>query len=221
MTLPGTITAATPGGQGFDCSTVVTAVVAENLAALGFTFAIRYVSRVTPQNAGDLTVEEAQSILAAGLALMVVQHCPRPYWTPTAELGTQYGTVAATNAAAIGYPSGASLWLDLENMRPGSGADAICAYANAWSRAVRGAGYLDGLYYSADCPLTPQQLYLDLITTRYWRALSADSPFVSTRGACMQQSLQAGQMAGIDLDRDVVMADAFGGLPMLLASPET
>jgi Rv2525c-like, glycoside hydrolase-like domain len=221
MTLPGTVTAATAGAQGFDCDTVVTATVAENLAAQGYTFAVRYVSRVTPQNAGDLTADEAGSILAAGLALMVVQHCPPAYWTPTAELGTQYGTIAAANATVIGYPSGASLWLDLENMRPGSGVDAICAYANAWSRAVRGAGYLDGLYYSADCPLTPQQLYLDLVTMRYWRALSTDSPVVSTRGACMQQFLQAGQTGGIDLDRDVVMADAFGGLPMLLASAGT
>jgi hypothetical protein len=164
----------------------------------------------------SLSAGEAQTILAAGIALMAVQHCPPAYWTPSAELGTTYGSAAAANAAAIGYPTGASLWLDLENMRPGCGAAAIIAYANAWSRAVRATDYLDGVYYGADCPLTPQQLYLDLITTRYWRALSADAPTVAVRRVCMQQFMQAGQVADIDIDRDVVMADAFGGVPMWL-----
>lgn len=221
MPLPGTVTAATAGAQGFDSDVVVTAVVAQALAAQGYACAIRYISRVTPQNPGDLSAGEAQTILAAGMALMAVQHCPPTYWTPSAELGTTYGSAAAENAAAVGYPTGASLWLDLENMRPGCGAAAIIAYANAWCRAVRAMGYLDGVYYSADCPLTPQQLYLDLIATRYWRALSADAPTVAVRGVCIQQFLQAGQVAGIDIDRDVVLADAFGGVPMWLAPAES
>jgi Domain of unknown function (DUF1906) len=216
-TLPGTVIAATAGAQGFDCDTVVTATVAQELAAQGYGFAIRYVSRATPQDAGDLTAQEAQTILDAGLALMVVQHCPPAYWTASAALGTQNGNAAVTNAAAIGYPVGATIWVDLENMRPGTPASAIFAYANAWSRAVRAAQYQDGLYYSADCPLSPEQLYLDLITARYWRALSADSPFVAVRGACMQQYLQSGQTAGIDIDRDVITPDAFGGVPVWLA----
>ncbi|HEV2099776.1 MAG TPA: glycoside hydrolase domain-containing protein [Stellaceae bacterium] len=182
--------------------------------AQGYACAIRYLSRVSSQNVGDLSAGEAQVILGTGLALMVVQHCAAAYWTPSAALGTSYGKIAAGNAAALGYPPPATIWLDLENMRPGCGAPAICTYANAWGRAVRGAGYQDGLYFSADCPLTPEQLYLDLITARYWRALSRDTPAVAVRGACMQQYLQAGQVAGIDIDRDVITADALGGLPV-------
>ena len=218
MTLPGTVISATAGLQGFDCDALVGATAARQLAALSYRFAIRYVSRVTPQNAGDLTAGEAETILSAGLALMVVQHCPPSLFTPSADLGAQYGDTAVANARDIGYPSGASLWLDLERMRPGCGVAAICSYANAWSRVVRGAGYLDGVYYSADCPLTPQQLYLDLIATRYWRALSTDSPSIAIRGACMQQFMQSGQTANLDIDRDVVMADAFGGLPMIVSA---
>jgi hypothetical protein len=144
---------------------------------------------------------------------MLVQHCPPAYWTPTAAVGTLYGAAAAANASSVGYPGGATLWLDLENMRPGCGDQAIIAYVNSWCRAVAAARYLPGLYFSADCPLTSGQIYLDLIVTQYWRSLSADTPPVAVRGACVQQFIQYGQVAGIDIDRDVIMADALGGLP--------
>lgn len=205
------------GANGLDTDAVITAPIAAALAGMGFSFAVRYVSRGTPNQAGDITAVEVGTIRGAGLAVMLVQHCPPAYWTPSAALGTQYGQAASANARLCGYPLDATLWLDLENMRPGSAAVDLCGYANAWSRAVAGVGYQPGLYYSADVPLTAQQLYLDLVATRYWRGLSRDAPLVAMRGACMQQFLQQGQVAGIDIDRDVITPDAFGGLPMWAA----
>ena len=204
---------ATPGAQAFDTDTVLTQAQAPALAAQGYVCAIRYVSRTSSNAAGDISASEAQTIIEAGLGLMLVQHCPPAYWTPTPAVGTQYGTAAAANASSVGYPRGATLWLDLENMRPGCGDQAIIAYVNSWCRAVAAARYLPGLYFSADCPLTSGQIYLDLIVTQYWRSLSADTPAVAVRGPCMQQFVQYGQVAGIDIDRDVIMADALGGLP--------
>jgi Domain of unknown function (DUF1906) len=206
------------GAQCFDTDTVLTPIAAKALAALSYVCAIRYVSRTTPNNIGDISAGELATIMEAGMALMLVQHCPPAYWTPSAALGAQYGTVAAANAASVGYPQGATLWLDLENMRPGCGDAAIIAYVNAWCRGASAAGFVPGLYFSADCPLTAEQIYLDLIVTQYWRSLSADTPAVAVRGACVQQFLQSGQVAGIDIDRDVIMTDALGGLPSWAAS---
>lgn len=193
---------ATPGAQAFDTDTVLTQAQARALAAQGYVCAIRYVSRTSSNAAGDISASEAQTIIEAGLGLMLVQHCPPAYWTPTAAVGTQYGAAAAANASSVGCPRGATLWLDLENTRPGCGDQAIIAYVNSWCRAVAAARYLPGLYFSVDCPLTSGQIYLDLIVTQYWRSLSADTPAVAVRGPCMQQFVQYGQVAGIDIDRD-------------------
>ncbi|HUC70359.1 MAG TPA: glycoside hydrolase domain-containing protein [Stellaceae bacterium] len=210
---------AMPGAQCFDTDTKLDLVAARSLALRGYAAAIRYVSRAVPNGPGDIGAEEAATIMTAGLGLMLVQHCPPAYWTPSSGLGTAYGGAAAQNAAAVGYPAGATLAVDLENMRPGCGNPAIVAYVNSWSRAVIAAGYVPCLYYSADCPLSPEELYLDLVVTLYWRALSRDTPQVAVCGPCIQQFAQMGQVAGIDIDRDVVMADAFGRLPSWMTSP--
>ena len=109
---------ATIGAQGFDADSVIGSDTAKALAAAGFGFAVRYLSRTTPQNNGDLSAAEIGWITDAGLALMAVQHCPLPGWSPTLALGTAYGTAAAVNAAAIGLPGGVSVWLDLEGVAP-------------------------------------------------------------------------------------------------------
>lgn len=201
------------GAIGFDTDTVLGANSLKILTGMRFAFATRYVGRMMPNQMGDISPTEVAAIQAAGLAFMLVQHCPPAYWTPTSTLGLQYGIAAAKNALSVGYAGGATLWLDLENMRPGSTPYSICSYANAWFNAVENEGYQSGLYYSADVPLTPNQLYLDLITQRYWRGLSRDAPVVAMRGSCVQQFLQSGQVAYIDIDRNVITADAFGGLP--------
>lgn len=209
---------AAAGAQAFDTDTIVSAQTAAALAGLGYAAAIRYVSRGSP-NAGDITSAEAMALADAGLALLLVQHAPPSRWTPTTRLGNQYGSAGVYNARAAGYPAGATLAVDLENMRPGCGVPAICDYVNAWARAVAAGGYEPMLYFTADCPLTPEQLYLDLVVRLYWRGLSRDAPQVAVCGPCIQQFAQARQVAGIDLDRDVITPDGLGRLPNWATAP--
>lgn len=216
MILPGSTAVATLGAQGFDTDTTLVPDMAGALRRAGFAFVVRYLSRGLGQQSGDLSVGEAQTILAAGLALMTVQHCPRSGWAPAAALGENYGQAAALNAAAIGLPQGVSLWVDLEDVAPYTTAADTIAYCNAWAAEVESRGFEAGLYVGANQPLVGDELYWRLRVTRYWRSAS-QVPEIPHRGYCMAQALAPSPVAGIDIDRDVIIADAFGGLPIWLA----
>ncbi|MGH7044946.1 MAG: glycoside hydrolase domain-containing protein [Stellaceae bacterium] len=217
----GTATAATAGAQGFDSDTAIDHGTAEALFAAGFRFAVRYLSRTTPQNPGDLGATEAATILGAGLALMAVQHCPRSGWAPSAALGRSYGVAAATNAQTIGLPPQITLWFDLEGVAAYATAADTIAHVNNWAGAVAAAGYQPGVYVGANQPLTGEELYWRLRVQRYWRSASI-VPDISYRGYCMAQALAptpiaTGTAGAIAIDRDVTLADNFGGLPQWLA----
>lgn len=214
--LPGTVAAAKTGAQGFDSDTVLTAGLAQALFAAGFRFAVRYLSRTAPQHNGDLSAAEAAAILDAGLALMPVQHVSRAGWAPSAALGRQYGLAAAQNAQAVRLPAGVTVWLDLEGVASYATAAETIAYCNAWAGEVAVAGFDPGLYVGANQPLSGDDLYWRLRVTRYWKSAST-VPAIPYRGYCMVQALAPSPVDGIAIDRDVVMADLFGGLPMWLA----
>ena len=205
MTL--TTALATIGAQGFDSDDAIDAASAAALAAAGFGFAIRYLSRTTPQNQGDLSAAEVGWITDAGLGLMAVQHCPLPGWAPTLALGAQYGTAAAVNAAAIGLPQGVAVWLDLEGVAPYTTAADTIAYINTWAGVVAAAGFMPGLYIGANQPLTGNDLYWRLRTAYYWRSAS-NVPDIPYRGYCMAQAL-APSIDGIpvSIDRNVVFLE--------------
>ena len=213
--------AAVPGTQGFDTDTRLVAASAGQLFGAGFQFAVRYLSRTTSQNPGDLGGTEAETILGAGLALMAVQHCPLAGWAPTAALGGSYGQAAALNATTIGLPIGVSLWLDLEGVASYATAANTIAYVNAWAGEVADASFVPGLYVGANQPLTGDELYWRLKVSRYWRSASR-VPDIPYRGYCLAQALMPspvsnGANGDISIDRDVIMADAFGGVPIWLA----
>jgi hypothetical protein len=218
-TLAGTVAAAAPGAQGFDADTVIVPATANALVASGFRFAVRYLSRTEPQNPSDLCGDEAQAILDAGLALMAVQHCPLPGWAPTAALGQTYGQAAARNAASIGLPAGLGLWLDLEGVAGWATAADTIAYCNAWAGAAEDLGFLPGLYVGANQPLSGDELYWRLRVKHYWKSASS-VPEVPYRGYQMVQALAPSPVDGIAIDRDLILADNFGGLPMWLTAAE-
>ena len=112
--LPGQVFAAPPGLHGIDTNTVLDADHCRAAKARGFSFCLRYVSRVDREQANDLHEAEARTILNAGLALMPVQHVARAGWSPTQSLGTSYGRNAAAHVREIGFPPGVSVWLDLD-----------------------------------------------------------------------------------------------------------
>jgi hypothetical protein len=205
--------------RGFDTATALTAADATAFAAAGFVFAIRYVSRTTPEAAGDLSAAEAAVILQAGLALMAVQHCEAEGWTPSAQLGTAYGQAAAANAAAAGLPPGVSLWLDLEGVASGTSAQVVVMYCNAWYDVVAAAGYLPGLYVGVGQVLTGEQLYHDLKFHYYWTPTSQYVPTIAVRGSCLRQTINAGfELDGIAYDEDTTIADTSGHTPVWLVA---
>ena len=200
------------GAHGFDTNVKLTKAKALGLKQAGMDFAIRYVPRKAAPAAHDLSAAETAAILEAGLALMVVQHVLNEGWSPSAELGTEYGTNAGAHAKAANVPAGTALFLDLEGVKTGTPAATIIAYCNNWNAQVKAAGYFPGLYVGPNSWLTGDQLYHDLHTTCYWKS-GSKVPTVASRGYCMVQASKQEIVAGVNIDRDEIMADAKGQTP--------
>lgn len=207
------------GAKGFDCNAAVRASDAARFVNDGYRFAVRYVPRETA-HANDITSDEMQALLNAGLGVMLVQHVESDTsWMPTDDKGRRYGATAAAIAKAVGYPKGATLWLDLEGVSLMATVDVVARYANLWFDAVNAAGYFPGIYVGWHAGLTADQLYRRLKFVRYWGAynLNADQR-PATRGVCMQQSPgRAPEGVPFPVDVDTVTGDKLGGLPMLAA----
>ncbi len=200
-----------------DANEVVSPDVAQQLVAAGKQFVIRYVSRQSTEQPGDITHDEALDILNAKLGLMVVQHVEFEGWHPTADLGTQYGTTAAAHAADIGLPSGVNVFLDLEGIASGTPAQSIIDYANNWSSAVSARGFVPGVYVGAGEMLDGDQL-ARLNFQNYWKSAST-VPAVTGRGYQIIQSLTS-QTYGFSRspDDDVTQNDSQGGMAQWIRS---
>ena len=213
-TLPGTVKPASPGLKGFDTNTIVTAQVAAEFKAQGYSFCARYLSRGASQGSNDLSNAEAANILNAGLALIAVQHVAAEGWVPSASLGTTNGTNAANNAASVGLPKGMNIWCDLEGVATGTASSVVIDYCQAWYTAVAAAGYAPGLYVGANCILSGQQLYSNLSYQHYWKSLS-NVPMVATRGYQLIQGAET-TVNGIGIDSDTTQTDNVGGAVLWL-----
>lgn len=209
MALPGIIQAAPDGALGFDCDSIVSFAAAQQFAAQGYKFCVRYVSYRGIQGPHDLSAAEANDILAAGLGLMAVQHVMPEGWAPTADLGQTSGTNAANNAGAVGIPPGVNVWCDLEGVNLDSKPQDVIDYCNAWYYAVAAAGYVPGLYVAYDAILSGRQIY-DLAFENYWQS-AGDVPMLPQRGYQMSQFLCAPLINGINIDQDSTQTDAEGG----------
>ncbi len=206
MPLPGKVQDAISSVPGFDCDAVLSADLARRFFSQGYKFCLRYLSRA--QASQNLGPQEAIDILHAGLALMPVQHARAPGWSPDPSLGQQDGQEASANAKAIGFPSGVSLWCDLEEVNPAAQAQDVIDYCRAWYQAVSAAGYSPGLYVGAGTLLTGQQLF-DLPFRHYWRS-SSRVPDIPNRGYQIIQFSPSIQLNGISIDLDVALPDHQG-----------
>jgi len=80
VTLPGHVFSAPDGVRGFDTDERVTAA-ARDFRARGYRFCVRYVRRDKP-HASSLSTNEARSLLAAGIGIMLVQYVESETSTP-------------------------------------------------------------------------------------------------------------------------------------------
>ena len=215
MTLSGSIKNAPAGMKGFDANEVISASVARQFVEAGYQFAVRYVGR-TQMASHDLTAAEANTLLDAGLALMPVQHVEAGEWMASGELGTTYGRNAAQFTAAIGFPPGVNVWLDLESVSTSASSADVIAYCNNWFGAVAAAGFTPGVYVGWQPMLSNDELYNNLKFQHYWGAYNVDA-VIPVRGWQMKQSPAHQQVAGIDHDDNVTHVDGAGGQVMWLA----
>ena len=209
------------GSKGFDANTTVRPEDAAAFLAAGYTFAVRYIRRVQAHSY-DLSVQERDDILGAGLGLMVVQHVALDGWVPTPELGTQYGETAVTALGELGIPAEVCVWLDLEGVKGGTPHGDVIGFCNNWFDVVKAVGYMPGLYVGYGAGLTADELYRKLKFTAYWSAYNLDAPnFPAVRGVQMRQGVAHASdlipgFTNQTLDVNVIRADALGGTPVLL-----
>ena len=211
------------GTRGFDADCVIDAEGAHAWYAKGFRFGMRYVPRKSV-GAHDLSSLELQYFHDAGLAIGVVQHCEREGWLPNPEKGRAYGWYAAISAEDARYPFGAQLFCDLEGVMPGTPAELVITYCQAWYEQVKTAGFRPGLYVGDSCILTADQLYHRLAFDCFWRAYNlTDDQVPAVRGVCMRQRAlpndqrPAGYQNLDGIDENIVQTDHLGGLPWLYA----
>ena len=200
------------GSIGFDVTTRLNPASAKQYYNKNFRFVVRYIGRGDgSSNYVDLSQEEGQIIIDAGLGLGVVQHPLAEGWHPTHDLGARFGSAAARLAGDAGLPSGVTVWLDLEGVASGTSAQQVTDYCNSWFNEVAAVGYVPGVYVGANPGLSADQLYWDLRMKSYWRGGSSASAGVPeeipNRGYQMRQRI-TGSGAN-EFDSDVIKADNF------------
>lgn len=216
------------GTLGFDCNAAVGAQAAQSLASFGYRFAVRYVRRASSAT-NDISASEIAILHRAGIAVMPVQHVDplseRGGWVPTADKGALYGSNAVAGARAAGFPSGVTLWCDLEGVALGVDAQQVVAFCNSWYDQVAAGGYEPGLYVGWRAGLSGSQLYYLLKFQAYWAAYNLNGDqYPIVRGVQMKQSEPRPEEVPPNLpfpiDTNVARADRLGGLPAAYAPDE-
>lgn len=198
--------------KGFDCNCTLTYDKALQFKQNGYDFTIRYVGRLQ-QASFDITNAEIQNILKAGLQLGLVQHCPKPDWVTTKELGVTYGQNALNFAKEAGYQKGCIVYLDLEGLKSGTPKQDIIDFSNAWYDEVS-KEYTAGIYIGYNIYLSGDELYNKLKFKHYWKSLSR-VPDIPIRGYEMSQ-FDGGTVCGIQIDRNEMAGDKLGNSPVFM-----
>jgi hypothetical protein len=203
--------AAAPAHAGIwlDTSTPLTSAVADTVVRFGAVGIMRYVPLPGNDAAADISAAELELLCGKGLQVLLVQHCRLGPWTASAERGMGDGSVAAGFAVRCGYPRGAHLYVDLEDMAATDEAAAI--HANAWGAAVVGAGFAFGVYHGFSVPLSAEQLYHELIADSYWTDMAVRP--VAVRGNAIVQGPPL-TLGGVQFDRNTLAADKLGQVPI-------
>ena len=200
---------------GFDCNTKLTLEKARQFKDDGWDFVVRYVGRNTMAD-HDIDINEKDTILYAGLGLMLVQHCPRKgYLHPSKDLGTRWGTNAREFSKAVEYEKGCILYQDLEDVNPEykNKQSLIYDYVNYWAEQVY-KYYVPGVYNGWNSFLSGEQLYRYLKVTHYWRGYNSPTDIMKRGYSLFQYAY--GMKFGIQIDKNIMKADNFGETPKFM-----
>ena len=193
---------ATPGAKGFDTVAPLTESILEQAWADGCRFVVRYV-HATSQGEIDMCVTATDK--RGAFAVMMVTYANN--WN---------GTDALNTAKGLGYPQGATLWLDVESVTVPS--DDLIGKINSWAVAVR-VFFDPGEYVGCQQLLTWQQL-TRLAVDRYWESCSlvvdeSGNPSRPATGWNMKQVSPGNlKLYGTLVDLDYILADSRGRVPM-------
>jgi hypothetical protein len=209
------------GTVGFDITTPLNLISAKQFLNKGYGFVVRYIGRGDGSKTFiDITQEEAQAIVDAGLGLCVVQHPLANGWNPTGAKGQQFGAAAASIAGEAGLPVGTTIWLDLEGVAPATQTQDVINYSNQWYDEVSAVGFVPGVYIGANPGLSADQIYWDLSMKNYWRGGSSEESGVPAdipnRGYQMLQRITGAGTS--EFDSDVIRTDNFGGAVQMCVS---
>lgn len=210
------------GTRGFDTNAVVSLEQAQAFARHGYGFACRYLPRNLPAKAHDLQISELQVLVDSGLAVMPVQHVDSEPWFPSKDRGVRYGAAAVVRSGALGILPKTCVWLDLEGVAKVPAATVI-EYCQAWYREVLAGGFTPGIYIGWHSRLTASDMYYKLSFQHYWAAYNLNKDeYPAVRGVQMQQreAKSSDYLVGVktaEIDTNVVLLDAKGGLPLATA----
>jgi hypothetical protein len=209
------------GTMGFDTTTPLNLISARQFLNKGYGFVVRYIGRGDGSKTFiDITQDEGQDIVDAGLGLCLVQHPLAEGWSPTGAIGKQFGAAAASLAGGAGLLAGSTLWLDLEGVVPSAQAQDVINYCNEWYDEVSSVGFVPGAYIGANPGLTADQIYWDLSMKSYWRGgSSAESGVpveIPNRGYQMIQRISGSGTS--EFDSDVISTDNFGNAVQMCVS---
>jgi Domain of unknown function (DUF1906) len=210
------------GAKGIDCITRLTATTAAAIRASGVTFAMRYLPLAGNPLGWDLTLEERDIILGAGLGLGAVQHVRKAgLWTPSTRIGMLDGAAAVANALAAGLMPGMTLHYDMEGPIMTATWEDVIDYDRAWTRPVVAAGFVAGGYFGYGLPGPTASRLWDLSVTRYWKS-GSDIVAPANCGWALEQLLPFNQtLAGVPVDYDECKGDALGRFPGMLWADDT
>jgi hypothetical protein len=225
MPLSGTVQKAGAGVLGLDFNAdgqKMTPKRAKAFRDAGYKFCVRYVPREASAItvAFDLRRAEAQMLLDEGFAIMAVQHFKSASgWTPTPQLGTDYGAFAARWAREkVELPDGVCIFLDLEAVKAGTPKADIVAYCANWHAQVAAAGYAPGIYLGDGARLADTEVAAKLpFFEHYWIAFN-ETFQVPGRGIQLKQKavgagspLRPPGVQGFRFQADHTSIDSKGG----------
>lgn len=186
--------------KGFDCARPVTATQARQLAAMGFTFAARYLvpARLAWKR---LIREEAEAITAAGMQVVSVFETSANRPSGGATAGHSDGVEAFNEAHLIKQPLGSAIYFAVDYDASPKDYDLIEQYLRAAKTAI--GGYRVGVYGSASV--------IDEMARRkaadcFWQTY-AWSHGVKSKNANIYQYSNGQDVSGVSLD----LNESFGG----------